>query len=107
MIRKWIESNMKHDNKLTTKTLLREPGIREYLNSLPVSKRDKLIGEAVDAGNLTEDLDIFKKLDKSQTWLDEDKVRKETKKGGRKRRTKRRTKRRSKKQRKTRKYMRK
>ena len=101
MSRKWIESNMKHDDKLTTETLMREPGIKEYLNSLPVSKRDKLIGEAVDAGNLTEDLEIFKKLDNSQPWLDT--VSKETKKGGRKRRTKRR----SKKQRKTRKYMRK
>lgn len=102
-IKEWIESNMKHDDELTRKRLRSEPGISEYLNSLPVSKRDKLIGEAVDAGNLTEDLDIFKKLDKSQSWLDEDKVSKETKKGGRKRRTKRR----SKKQRKTRKYMRK
>jgi hypothetical protein len=101
MSRKWIESNMKHDDKLTIERLRSEPGIKEYLNSLPVSKRDKLIGEAVDAGNLTEDLEIFKKLDKSQPWLD--KVSKETKKGGRKRRTKRR----SKKQRKTRKYMRK
>ena len=100
-IKEWIESNMKHDDELTRKRLRSEPGISEYLNSLPVSKRDKLIGEAVDAGNLTEDLEIFKKLDKSQPWLD--KVSKETKKGGRKRRTKRR----SKKQRKTRKYMRK
>ena len=103
MSRKWIESNLKHDDKLTKETLLREPGIKEYLNSLPVNNRNKLIEKAVDAGNLTEDLDIFKKLDKSQSWLDEDKVSKETKKGGRKRRTKRR----SKKQRKTRKYTRK
>lgn len=99
----WIKSNQKHDDKLTKQKLLSDPDIKEYLNSLPVSKRDKLIGKAVDAGNLTEDLEIFKKLDKSQPWLDKDPVIVKTKKGGRKRRTKRR----SKKQRKTRKYTRK
>lgn len=99
MSKKWIESNMKHDDEFTKQKLLREPGIKEYLNSLPVNNRNTLIGKAVDAGNLAEDLDIFKQLDKRQSWLDEDPVIVKTKKGGRKRRTKRRVK----KQRKTRK----